>query len=311
MSLSTSATFNPVLSDALNKIGENKFVGLEVLPVREVATKNGQYPVFDTDQFDINDSETRAPGSNFARRDFQYSQASYTALQYALEGVLPDEDESQAKDDGISDAAGAIAQKLQRDLMVGHEKRVADLLANTDYNAIDFTGSKYGGGAMSVSANAKPILAVQDAVETLNGNGFFDNLSLIIESSLFNEMINTTNVREIFNGNSQYTDRQVILDALGVNKIIICPTRRLTSAKGQTGTRGKIWSTTKMWVGQTVGGDFANGGFGRTLSYAPDGGVFTAETYRDEPIKSDVLRVYNSVDEVVNNTNAIVSITGV
>lgn len=303
MSFYTSASFNPILSEALNKIGENRFVGTQILPVRDVATKTGQYPVFGDDQFDLNASKERAAGSSFARRDFAYGQQDFSCKQYALEGLLPDEDATQASDDGISDAAGAIAQKLQRDLMVGHELRVASVMNAAGFNAVAQTG-----GAMS-AAGAKPISSIQNAVERLQGNGFYDDLALIIEVSLFNEMLNTTDVRGIFNGNGQYTDRQVILDALGVNQIIICPTRYNSAAKGKAAARSKIWSTDSYFVGQVAGGDFANGGFGRTLAYSPDGGVFTAETYRDEPIKSDVLRVLNSVDEAIINPNAAEKIT--
>lgn len=187
--------------------------------------------------------------------------------------------------------------------MVGHELRVASVMNAAGFNAVAQTG-----GAMS-AAGAKPISSIQNAVERLQGNGFYDDLALIIEVSLFNEMLNTNDVREIFNGNGQYTDRQVILDALGVNQIIICPTRYNSAAKGKAAARSKIWSTDSYFVGQVAGGDFANGGFGRTLAYSPDGGVFTAETYRDEPIKSDVLRVLNSVDEAIINPNAAEKIT--
>lgn len=298
MSLYTSSTFNPVLSEALNKIGENQFVGTKILPVRQVSTKNGQYPTFGEDQFDLNASKERSSGSLFARRDFAYGQQDFSCKQYALEGVLPDEDETKANDDGISDAKGAIAQKLQRDLMVGHELRVAAAIAAANFNSEDATA------AMSSASTATPIVDIQGAVERLNGNGFYDGIALIIETSLFNEMINTDDVRGIFNGNGQYTNRQVIIDALGVNEIIITPTRYNSAAKGATASRSKIWSDDTYFVGQVAGGDFANGGFGRTLSYGPDGGVFSAEDYRDEPIKSDVLRVLNSVDEVIINTNA-------
>ena len=304
MSLYTSATFNPVLSEALNKIGENKFVGTQILPVRDVATKNGQYPVFGDDQFDLNASKVRAAGSAFARRDFAYGQQDYSCKQYALEGLLPDEDASKASDDGVTDAAAAIAQKLQRDIMVGHELRAAAAMNSAAFNATAVTAS------FNSKDTALPIEDIQLAVERLNGNGFYDGLSLIIETSLFNKMINTDDVRGIFNGNGQYTNRQVILDALGVNNIIICPTRYNSAAKGKAAARSKVWSTGHFFVGQVAGGDFANGGFGRTLSYGPDGGVFSAETYRDEPIKSDVMRVLNSVDEVIINTNACEKLTG-
>jgi len=294
-----------VLSEALNKIGENRFVGTQILPVRNVSTKNGDYPIFDVDQFDLNDSAVRSAGSAFARRDFDYNKQSYKTIQYALEGVLPDEDESKANDDGISDAAGAIAQKLQRDIMVGHEIRVQQALQNASFNATAQTGA-----AMSDAAAAKPITTIQNAVERLNSNGMFDNLALIIESSLYNEMINTDDVRNIFNGNGQYTNKDILTAALGVSQIIICPTRYNAAAKGQTASRTKIWETDTYYVAQIAGGEFSNGGIGRTLAYQPDGGVFTAETYRDEPIKSDILRVYMSTDEVIINANAGEEITG-
>lgn len=303
MSLSTSASFNPILSEALNKIGENKFVGTQILPIRNVPTKNGDYPVFGDDQFDINASKVRAAGSSFARRDFDYDKQSYACQQYALEGVLPDEDASLAGDNGITDAAGSIAQKLQRDIMVGHELRVSSLMTNAGFNGTAASA------AMS-AAGATPIVDIQNAVERLNANGFYDGLSLMMEVSLFNEMLNTPDVRGIFNGNGQYTNRQVLRDAFGVENIIILPTRYNSAAKGKAASRSKIWSDTEYFVGQVAGGDFSNGGFGRTLAYSADGGAFTAETYRDEPIKSDVLRVFNSVDEVIVNTNAAEKITG-
>lgn len=244
MSLTTSATFNPILSEALNKVGGNKFVGLSILPVRNVGTKSGTYPVFDADHFDNDTSKQRAPGSKFARRDFKYSSQDYKCLQYGLEGVLPDEDETQASEDGITEASGAIAAELQRDLMVGHELRVKDIVYGASYNSTAATA------AMSAGATAKPIKDIQNAVERLGGNGFNDNLALIIEESLFNEMLNVDDVRSIFNGNGQYTDRQVLRDALGVSQIIVCPTRYNSAAKGKSATRAKVWPTDQYLVAQ-------------------------------------------------------------
>ena len=298
MSLSTNSTFNPILSEALNKIGENRFVGTQILPVREVGLKNGVFPVFGDAQFDNNASKTRSPGTLFGRRDFAYEQDSYSCLQYALEGVLPDEDETEANENGISDVTGALAQKLQRDLMVGHELRVASLMKSAGFNATNATD------IMSDSATAKPIKDIQNAVERLNANGFYDNIQVVIESSVYNDMLNTDDVRNIFNGNGQYTSPEVLASAMGVSGFIICPTRYNSSAKGASASRSKIWATDEYYVGQISGGDFSSGGFARTLAFGQGGGVFTAETYRDEPIKSDVLRVYNTVDEKVINVNA-------
>lgn len=298
MSLSTAASFNPVLSEALNKIGPNRFVGTQILPPRLVGTKRGDYPVFGAEQFDINASKERKAGSASARRDFAYTQQDFATKQYMLEGVLPDEDESQATDDGILDSQGSVAQMLQRDIMVGHEIRVSTVVYAASFNATNATAT------MSSASSAKPITDIQNAVERLNGNGFYDNLFVVMEASLYNEFLNTDDVRDIFNGAGLYTNREVLQAALGIAGIIICPTRYNAAAKGAAANRSKIWPTDKYLVGQIAGGDFSNGGFGRTLAYGPDGGIFTAETYRDENIKSDILRVFNSVDEVIINTNA-------
>lgn len=304
MSLSTTAQFNPILSEALNKIGENSFVGTRILPVREVGTSNGKYPIFSEGEFDNNSSKERAPGTAFARRDFSYGQQSYDCVQYGLEGVLPDEDRNKANQDGISDVQASIAMKLQRDLMVGHELRVQSLVYGAGFSSNSATA------AMSSTSTAKPIKDIQQAVERLSGDGFSDNLALVIEESLYNEMLNTDDLRNIFNGAAVYTNLDVVRSALGVSEIIICPSRYNSAAKGQTASRSKIWPTNKYLVGQIAGGDFSAGGFGRTLAYTPDGGVFSAEEYRDETIKADIQRVYNSVDEVIINTNAAEIITG-
>ena len=156
MSLSTASTFDPILSEALNKIGANQFVGTRILPVRNSSVKNGDYPVFDDAQFDLNASSVRAPGSAFSRRDFDYTKQSFACKQYALEGLLPDEDEVEAAENGISDAAAAIAQKLQRDLMVGHELRVASLLQSASFETAATSA------AMSDQSAATPIKDIGD-----------------------------------------------------------------------------------------------------------------------------------------------------
>lgn len=297
MSLTTNATFLPILSESLNKIGPNQFVGLDILPERAATTRTGQYPVFGAEQFDNDWSKSRAPGTNFPRQDFKYDAQDYSCQQYALEGILPDEDENQANDDGISDVSSALGMKLQRNLMVGHERRVASILYAASFNSTNAT-------ATMGSASARPIKDIQNAVERLNANGHYDGLALVIETGLYNALINTDDVRKIFNGAAVYNNRQVLLDAFGVERIILCPTRFNSAGKGKDASRTRIWPTDKYLVGSIAGGDFAAGGLGRTISYNPNGGIFTAETYRQEELKSNVLRVFNSVDEVVINTTA-------
>lgn len=306
MSLTTSDSFNPVISDMLNKIGQNRFVGLQILGAAPKATRTGTYPIIESAQFDNDASEEVAPGAKTPEIDFQYGQGSYKCLNYKLGAGLPIEDENQANDDGFSDAPEFYSMQLQRNLMVGHERRVKDIVFPTSspFNSTAATA------AMSSKSTAKPIEDIQNAVERLNANGHYDNLALIIESSLWIEMKNTDDVRAIFNGNGQYTDRNVLLEALGVSQLIITPTRYNSAAKGKTATRTKVWPDDKYLVAQVGSGDFSNGGIGRTIAYQPNGGLFESRTYFDEDTESTKYRVKNCVDEVLINSTAGELITG-
>jgi hypothetical protein len=304
MSVSSTETFNPILSDALNKIGPNQFVGTRILPPRFVLTNKGDYPVFESSQFDNDTSKPKAPGAAYPRTDTQYGLATFKCQKYGLEHAFPDEDQNQSQDDGIDDIKAMRGVQLMRDLMVGHERRVSALMQAAAFNSTAQTGA-----VMATSATAKPIVTIQNAVERLSANGFTERLALIMESGLFNAMLNTDDVRDIFNGAGVYTNRQVLLDAFGVNEIIICPTRFNSAAKGKDGSRSKVWPTNQYYVAQVAGGDYANGGFGRTMAYTPNGGLFSAMEWRDENHESDILRVFNSVDEVVINVNACEKIT--
>jgi hypothetical protein len=67
-----------------------------------------------------------------------------------------------------------------------------------------------------------------------------------------------------------------------------------------------VWANTYIWVGSVTesGGGYFGGGAGFTLNwsqYGPAVGVFT---YRDESIKSNIVRASHYVAEKVVNTNA-------
>ena len=302
--MNPTAEFNPVLSEALNRIGKNQFVGLQIFPERSVNYKNGTYPIFPAGQFDNNLSKEKTPGGEYPRKDSQYNQGIYICKKYGLEEPLNDEDANQAESDGILDAKGTIATNLARDIMIGHELRVAaKLQASSVFN------ETAASAAMSSADTVKPITDIQNAVERLNGNGFYDNLSLIIENSLFNEMINSDNVKAIFNGSGQFVDRGLLLKELGVSKVIICQTRYNAAAKGKAANRTKVWQDNAYYVAQTVGGAFSNGGIGRTLAYQPNGGIFTVESYRSDKREADIQRVKMCTDEVIINGNAGEKIT--
>ena len=302
---SASATFNPIINEAVNEVDRQEYVGQRILPVQGTDTMTGKYVLIKGSQFDNDLSKPRAAGSNFASTSGEYESASFECVEYGIENSLDDLDIATAQTDALLDIATVTANQLADDLMVGHELRVASSLSGSSFNSTAATA------AMSAASTATPITDVNAAVMRLNANGIFRGVQLIMEVSLYQEMLQTDDMRNLINGSGTFawaTDQ--VARILGVDDVILCNTRYNSATKGQTRVSSKVWPTTSYYVASIGGGPFSNGGIGRTLAYNARGGQFVSETYRTEQPPASVVRVRNCVDEIIINANAGEVVTG-
>ena len=164
---------------------------------------------------------------------------------------------------------------------------------------------------MSTVATATPIADINNAVMRLNANGIFRGINLVIEASLYQEMLQTDDMRNLINGSGTFawaTDQ--VARVLGVDDVIVAKSQYNSAMKGQTRSGTKVWPTTSYYVASLANGPFSNGGIGRTLAYNARGGQFVSETYRTEQPPASVVRVRNCVDEIIINANAGEIISG-
>ena len=302
---SASAAFNPIINEAVNEVDRQEFVGTRILPVQGSDTQTGKYVLIKGNQFDNDISKPRAAGANFATTSGEYESASFECVEYGVENSLDDLDLANAQTDALYDIATATANQLADDLMVGHELRVASALSGASFNSTAATA------AMSAASTATPIKDINDAVMRLNGNGIFRGIQVVMEASLYQEMLQTDDMRNLINGSgTMYLATGQVSQIVGVDDIIICNTRYNSAMKGQTRSGTKVWPTTSYYVASLATGPFSNGGIGRTLAYNARGGQFVSETYRTEQPPASVVRVRNCVDEIIINANAGEKITG-
>ena len=302
---SASASFNPIINEAVNEVDRQEFVGTRILPVQGSDSQTGKYVLIKSNQFDNDVSKPRAPGSNFASASGEYESASFECVEYGVENSLDDLDIANAQTDALLDIATVAANQLADDLMVGHELRTATALSGSGFNSTAATA------AMSAASTATPILDVNNAVMRINANGIFRGINLIMEASLYQEMLQTDDMRNLINGSGTMawaTDQ--VARILGVDDVILCKSQYNSAIKGQTATRTKVWPTTSYYVASLANGPFSNGGIGRTLAYNARGGQFVSETYRTEQPPASVVRVRNCVDEIIINSNAGEIISG-
>jgi hypothetical protein len=97
--------------------------------------------------------------------------------------------------------------------------------------------------------------------------------------------------------------------ALGVDMVLVGRAPKNTVKKGLTFVGGFCWSDTYISVANVAGGEFTAGGIGRSIVWTKDSELFTAETYRDEARRSNVLRVRQHAAEKVIDATAAELIT--
>ena len=302
---SSAASFQPVISEVVNEVDRQEFVGARILPYLSVNNRQGKFVKIIASQFDNDVSKPRAAGSNFASVTGEYEAATFECVEYGVENSMDDIDIAQAETDAQLDILAVAANQLADDLMVGHELRVASALSGASFTSTAATA------AMSVVASATPIGDINAAVLRLQADGIRKNITLVIEASLYSEMLQTDDMRNLINGSGSFFWAQdQVARVLGVDEIVIATTRYNSALKGQTGSRASIWPTTSYYVLSVSDGPMSGGGVGRTLCYTDRGGQFVSETYRTEQPPANVIRVRNSCDEVILNANAGEIITG-
>lgn len=302
---SSSASFQPVISEVVNAVDRQSFVGEQILPFVPVNKRTGKYVSIAAAEFDNDVSKPRAAGSNYASVTGEYSSATFECLEYGVENSMDDIDIAQAETDAQFDIVAAASNQLADDLMIGHEIRVAAALSGSGFNSTAATA------AMSVVASATPIADITNAVLRLNASGIYNGITLIMESSLYAEMVQTDDMRNLINGSGTFFwSQDQVAKVVGVDSIVLCNTRYNSAIKGQTASRTRIWPSTSYYVASVASGPLSSGGIGRTLCYTDRGGQFVSETFRTEQPPANVIRVRNSCDEIIINASAGEIISG-
>ena len=111
-------------------------------------------------------------------------------------------------------------------------------------------------------------------------------------------------------GQRMLPDEADVAQALGVDKLLVGKAPMNANKKGQSYSGGLVWADTYIAVMNIQGGDFLAGGAGRTIQWTLDTtGLFTPESYRDNAIRSDVMRVRQHTDEVIIDATCVELIT--
>lgn len=306
------ADINQALVEAPNT--ETGLIGAEVLPLLPVPAKSGQYLKVQLAQADLlnNDSKPRAAAGDYARAVRSFGTDTYDTIEYGLEELI--DDGFRADADRFFDLEASSARFLLRQIKLGHEKRVSDILfaGTTPFTIADQSAiSAYTNANLS---NIDVAGDVAGARTELNKLGYEAN-TIIMSAPVFERIRRTTKLQNQFFGVVSDTKGRLLSEAeiaaaLGVERVLVGRAAVNSANKNKAYSGGFIVPNTQIIVANVQSGQFTAGGIGRTLVWSADApGGFVSESYRDEARRSNVLRVRMNTSEKLIDANAAVRIT--
>lgn len=306
---SSLATQRPDLATFLEFDLESEnagYVATEVMPVVDVASQAGSFGKIPIEQLLQQRVTRRAPGAGYARGNFTFTSATYSTEEHGAEEPVDDREAKmyaeyfQAEQISTLRAFSAVLRNA--------EERVADAVFNTT----TWTGASLTTAPTNEwddATNAVPLTDVEAAVQTIYDNSGLWANALIINRKVFRNLRNCDQVIDRINsagaGNpSKASDvtTEMLSQAFDLPHIIVAGTSRNSAIEGQAATPVQIWSDEYAMVCKVAtSADMREPCIGRTFHWSQDGSSIggTVESYRDETVRGDVIRVRHDVDEVV------------
>ena len=282
------------------------FISNQVFPVVEVAKQSGNYGKIPLEQLLQSRDTKRAPGSGYSRGNFTFDDASYACMEHGAEEPVDDREAKMYHD--YFDAELIASQRAYSAVLRNAEQRVADAVFNTS----TFTGSSLTTTVTNEwddTTNATPLADVEAAVQKIYDNSGLWANALVINKKVFRNLRNCDQVIDRINSAgagspSKASDVTVAMleQAFDLDNIIVAGSSKNTAKEGQNASISQIWSGEYAMVCKVaVSGDFREPCIGRTFHWSEDGSSIggAVESYRDESVRSDVLRVRHDVDEIV------------
>ena len=308
---STLSTLRPDLAasfEAFDLEAEKAgYIARKVMPTVDVASQAGNFGKIPLAQLLQQRNTTRSNGSGYARGNFTFDPASYSCEEHGAEEPVDDREAKMYAE--YFDAELIATRRAYNSVLRNAEKRVADAIFNTT----TWTGSSLTTDVSSTPwatvSTAVPLTNVEAAVQKVYDNSGLWCNALVINKKVFRNLRNTTQVTDRIAssgaGNRNLASDvsiQMLAEAFALDYIIVAGGSQNTAIEGQTASVGQIWSSTYAMVCRVaVGSDFRDPCIGRTFHWSGDGSSIdgTIETYRDETVRSNIVRVRHDVDEIV------------
>jgi len=282
------------------------YVASQVFPVIDVASQAGVFGVIPVEQLLQQRTTNRSPGSGYSRGNFTFTTATFACEEHGAEEPVDDRQAKMYRE--YFDAEQVSTLRAFSAVLRNAEQRVADAV---------FNPTTWNGAALTTGitdewddvAAAVPITNVDAAVKKVwDNSGLWAN-ALIINQKVFRNLRRCNQIIDAIESagagdpskQSDITAAQ-LASVFGLDFVIVAGASRNSAKEGQTFAASQIWSDEYAMVCRVAtSADMAEPCIGRMFHWSEDGSSpgGTVESYRDEIVRGNIIRVRHDVDEVV------------
>lgn len=299
------ATLRPELGATLEEFDlaadREGFIGHRILPVFEAGEESGKFGKIPVEQLLQSPETRRAPGTGYGRGNWKFTTDSYACEEHGWEEPVDDREAKVYAN--YFDAEVVSAARALDIVLRNHEIRIATAI----FNSSTWTPTSVT-NEWDDASNATPLTDVETAVQAVHAAcGMWPN-ALIINRKVFRNLRNVDQIvdRVKYQG---YMDAragnitaQAMAEAFDLDQIIIAGSSKNSANEGQSVSFANIWSDEYAMVAKIARTqDVREPCLGRNFHWSADGSTIggTVETYRDESVRGNIVRVRHDVDEKV------------
>jgi len=273
---------------------EKHYIAPILLPIYSSELEVGRYPKFTIGKGELLKKESQRRGAtgtyNESEETFEWD--SYQTEEFGHEKRLDDKVRKQMA--SFFDAEMVTSKFCMNKIMLDYEVEAAAAIMNTSTFSNENSAVAYTEGNLATIDFPRDVAAAMEALTLIGEEPNTMVLSLQVWNRLKRSKLLQTFLYGHLNtslGGANITT-QVVAEAFGIPNIVIAKKSYDSGIKGKTSVT-PVWGTAGVWIGNVAGGDFMNGGAGRTIIWESDseGGLFTSEQYRDENRRGDKYRV--------------------
>ncbi len=292
--MKSNVTINPVLSLTATQyaVGADQFIAKKLFPMLMVAAQAAGFYVFKSENMlNVPQIIARAPSAPYSRGRTTLDNDSYNTRDYGHEEAIDDRERKKYR--SAFDAELAAVTRAMRVVLVNQEVR-AQALAVGSGVPTSAVGTAWD------QANSDPIGDINAVREVIRLNAGMLPNTWVISEPTFNVLSEHVKVTDKI----KYSQKGIITEELltqvfKIPNLLVARTVANSANEGQALTPADIWGKDCI-IGFVDGSpDLKSPTFGRIFSWTEESGSdgVIVESYRDDDIRSDVIRVRNDADE--------------